>query len=899
MATPFHAVQRWFARARHAVVRMLGLGRRAGEDRRMAEEMEFHIHMATVRNVRAGMTPPDARRAARSAFGGVTRWQQEARAELRASRFESLVLDARYAVRTLRRNLSYNAVAIGILAVGIGVSTTLFRIADTLLLQAPAVADAANVVELFNADTRATSALERDTPLSYPEYEYFRRGHGPAEAVRDLAAFDGDPAFLSWKRASGGELVRAQFVSDNFFSVLGVAPALGRLFTERDSAGGDQVAVVSEAFWRTRLGQPRDFTGLTLTVNGEAFAIIGVAPRRFTGLVAALAPEVWLPVRTVGRVKHDPGLLASRNTSWLIAVGRVPPSARAQAEADLSAQLQDFAAGDRDLAPLSIAMFRAAMVPGPFRGYVAAFIGVLQVLVTLMLVIACTNVVNIVLALVMSRRAELAVRSSLGASGARITQQLVTEGLALAALAGLAGLVVAWIAAPLLTRLIPSTLPVELRLPFDWRVPAYAASLTLAAGALLGMVMARRATRDLMASMKENWRGMRSGLRRSLVIVQFAASVVLLAAGALCWKSLARARAVDPGFDPTHRAFVKLDVKALDYSPEAGRAFYRRLTDRLAVAPGIVSVSTASYLPLETTYLSGLVSALEPSGNTGAPSTVQFIDVGSGYFATMGTRLLRGREFRADDGMQSSRVVVINDALARKFWPGENPVGKVVRAGSGSEETPYEVIGVVATGKYRTLGEAPRPVLFRALAQQYVPRQVVIVHSSAPTEETLRTMRREVADIEPNLAVIQANSLADQTAIAMFPVRVSGILCTVVGVIGLAFALTGLAALLAYSVVTRTREIGIRMALGARRLDVVREVVGEGARLAGAGTVVGAAIAFAIARYLSSVLFGVSATDPATFAAVIGGMAVCALVASLLVARRAAAIDPLVAIRSE
>ena len=487
----------------------------------MAREMAFHVDMQTEQHIRAGMPATEARRVALTEFGGTTRWQEAARAELRSLRFEEVVRDIRYAVRALRRNAAFTSVAILILAIGIGASTTIFRLVDTLLLQPPPVADPSHLLEVFNANP-AAAAFEQYTPLSYPEYVYFRDRRS---AFADLIAFDGDPAFLSWKTESGGKLVQAQFVTANFFSVLGAMPAAGRLFTAADdSASGDNfVAVVSETFWHTRMASARDISGRSLTVNGVPYTIVGVAPRHFTGLMAGLAPEVWLPLSTAERAKHERGAFASRNTFWLIAAGRLRPGTTAeQAQSALGQQLHEFAEGDRELGALRAAVFPTTMIPGPFRTYVAAFVGLLQGLVIMMLVLACANAANLSLAQATTRHAEMGIRSSLGASRGRLVQQLLTESLVLASLAGVAGMGVAWLITPLVLRLVPATLPVRLAITAGWRVPVFTAVLALVSGLALGWIPARRATGALVQSLRAGAARHRSRLRNALVVVQVA-----------------------------------------------------------------------------------------------------------------------------------------------------------------------------------------------------------------------------------------------------------------------------------------------------------------------------------------------------------------------------------------
>jgi predicted permease len=541
-------------------------------------------------------------------------------------------------------------------------------------------------------------------------------------------------------------------------------------------------------------------------------------------------------------------------------------------------------------------------VPGPFRGYVGVFVGTLQVLVVLMLVIACANAANLALAQAASRRREMAVRTSLGASRGRLLQQMLTETVILAAIAGAGGLLAAHVAAPALLRLMPRTLPLRLSLATDWRVMVFAAILALVSGVALGWVPALRATSDLMSVIKgEATSGRRrSRLRNTLVVVQVAVSLVLLIAGALCWRSLAHARSVDPGFATDHRVFVKLDLKTLGYADSAGRAFYRTLLARAGAAPGVISASTASYLPLETT---SLTVDVDIAGRVSLPGqrgfSVQAIDVGPGFFKTAGTPIVRGLEFDVRDGPGAASVAMVNEAMAERFWPGQDAIGRMLSIGTGKDRTDYRIVGVVRTGKYRTLGERPRPVLFRSLLQHYQPRSVLLVHSSAPAGAALQAIRDEIAGIDPNLVVIEAVSLDEQLALALFPTRVAGTLLSVIGATGLCLALAGLAGLVAYSVASRTREIGIRMALGARRGEVVAHFVREGARLLLIGAVIGSAAAVGAARALSAILLGTGSADPMTFIGVIALMITAALGACWFAARRAAMIDPMTALRRD
>jgi predicted permease len=431
----------------------------------------------------------------------------------------------------------------------------------------------------------------------------------------------------------------------------------------------------------------------------------------------------------------------------------------------------------------------------------------------------------------------------------------------------------------------------------DWRVLVFATALALAAGLLFGLAPALRVTSDLTTAWRRGASGGRRGarLRDGLVVAQVAVSLVLLVAGALCWRSLRRAQSADPGFRVARRVAAQVDLGSLGYTDSAGRLFQRRLVERVAALPGVRHVSTTHALPLAT---SRTVVGVETGA--GAPALeVQEFAVGPDYFRTMDTPLLGGREFAAADDERAPKVAIVNDAAARRLWPNETAVGKRLTIDVAGVKADYAVIGVVATGKYRTLSERPTPVLFLADRQSYRPRVTLIAEVDGTTPAAaLAAIRGEVARLDPDL-VVQTGTLQEHLAFALFPSRVSGLALSVVGLLGLGLALAGLAAVVAQSVARRTREIGIRMALGATRADVLAEVVRDGARLLAVGVMVGAVVALGVTRVLSGLLYGISATDPATFAAVTALLVATALAACALAGRRALAVDPIEAIRAE
>jgi predicted permease len=822
---------------------------------------------------------------------------------------ENAARDVAFGIRVLRRSAGSTAVAVGILAVGIGANTTIFRFVSALLLQPPPVDAPKRLVQIWNLNVRASSAMERYVPLTYPDYAYYR---DQSRTLSGVIGYDGDPTTVSWMRGGHGEMAQAQYVSDNFFDVLGVKAVVGRLgfVVDNGSGGGTPAVVISHRFWSARLGSERSVVGSTINLNGVTFIVSGVTPSAFTGLLAGLVPDVWVPLSSTEAVRHERGLLASRSTYWLLAVGRLNAGATEDnAKTELALLNRQRIAADRGVAPApngeqpshyDVAVFPETMMPAPLRLPVMAFVTLLQVVVLMVLLIACANAANLFLAQAAARRPEMVLRWVLGASRARLVQLVLAQTLLVSVIAGIAGYFVAHEAAPLMLQLIPPMLPLRLELSLDWRVIAFGVALALFAGVVFGLAPALRTTRELSASLGRSVAGGRraSRLRNALVTTQVAVSLVLLVGGALCWQSLMRAQSADPGFRVADRVVAQIDLQGLGYRESAGRVLQRRLLDRVASLPRVRHASSTGYLPLMT---SRSVIGVRIPGVT-APAGddaihVQSFDVGPNFFVTMGTPVLHGREFAVGDDDRAPRVAIVNEAMAKRYWGGGSAVGRVVSIDTGGGTAPYEVIGVVATGKYRSLNESPAPVLFRAERQAYHPRLTVVAEVvPGASEAALGDIRKEVAALDPNLVVI-TGTMKQSLGFTLFPARAAGLALSVAGVLGLLLALAGIAAVLAQSVAQRTREIGIRMALGAQPREILTQVVGEGARLIGVGLGIGAVAALAVTRVLSGLLYGISPNDPGTFAAVILLLTGSALGACLLVARRAVAVDPVAAMR--
>jgi putative ABC transport system permease protein len=544
---------------------------------------------------------------------------------------------------------------------------------------------------------------------------------------------------------------------------------------------------------------------------------------------------------------------------------------------------------------MEAATFPVDLVPGPVRGYVAAFTGLLMAVVGLVLAIACANAANLQLAKAMARRREIAIRSALGASRGRLVRQTLTESLLLSCMGGAAGLVFALWAVPPLLALKPASLPIRIDVPIDWRVLGFTLLLALTTSVVFGLAPALRSSKlELVSALKDeaSIAGFRrSRLRSALVIAQVSVCLVLLISAGLCVRSLLNARSIDPGFDTQHVLITQLDPGSLGYSESKGKAFYQQLLERVGALPGVSSASLAGYLPLGTAnQTQGFTIDQREIG-------IDLTSVGPKFCQTMGIPLLRGRDFTAGDATASPKPVIINEAMARRFWPGQDPIGKRLGFPDDKSHSGLVVAGVVRTGKYHTLSEDPQPFLY--LPFDYRPRATLVVRTEGDPRVLLTSVRRAVQALDPNVLPIDLETMKQYMALPLFPAHTTGLLLGAFGILALVLAVTGLYGVISYSVEQRTREIGMRMALGANQRDVLKLVLRHGMTLTLIGVSLGVIASLAVTRVLSSLLYGIRPTDPATFVAVPLLLMAVALLASYIPARRATKVDPMVALRYE
>ncbi len=820
---------------------------------------------------------------------------------------ETLWQDFRYAIRTLAKSRGLTVVAVLSLALGIGANATIFTFIDGLLLRPPTVADPAGLLEVWQHNTTRGNGIGSHMQLSFPDYEYYRDHN---RVFSEMGAFTAETSGVIWNRAGEGEMLHGALVSANFFSILGVQPALGRTFLpeEDQAATAAPVVVLSHALWEQRLGSDPGIVGTTLTLNGRNFTVIGVAPAGFTGVLAGFTPELWTPVAMHGAV--NPGLNPTeRHMHWIIGIGRMKPGiARAQANAELAILGQQLAAdypdADRNLVPAGLPV---ELVPSPFRGVAGGVSAVLMAVVGLVLLIACANVANLLLAKAASRRREVAIRVALGANRRRLIQQMLTESVLIAGIAGTLGLLLSLWAAPLLLSLKPASLPLALNISPDIRVLAFATITSIVTGLVFGLAPALQQSKvNQVDSLKEGSAqggSARARLRNGLVIAQVTACVVLLVGASLCVRSLLNARSIDPGFDTQNAVAASLNVQTFGYTEERGREYYARLLENVRTLPGVRYASFADHLPLgQMMRMEGIeIDGYEaPRGPAGTPQlAIDMALVAPDYFEAMGIPVLSGRSFSDKDGRNAPPVVMINQQMADRFWPRQNPVGQSVKLmGPTGSRTRAEIIGVVKTGRYQSLGEDPKPFFYRSLLQDYEPAVQLVVRTQGDVP-IVGALRQEVRALDPQMALVGVETLEQHMQLPLFPARAAGLLLGMFGLLALTLAVVGLYGVIAYSVSQRTREIGVRMALGARRSDVIRLVVVQGLRLTLIGMGIGLIGALGVTRVLSNFLYGIKPTDPLSFAAVAVSLTLVALAASYVPARWATRVDPMRALRSE
>ncbi|MEO8429936.1 MAG: ABC transporter permease [Acidobacteriota bacterium] len=811
-----------------------------------------------------------------------------------------LLQDLRYAVRSLAKSPGFAAVALVTLAIGIGVNVTVFSwIEGVLLRPLPAVPDADRIVTL---ETVAPSGELIDT--SYPDYRDYR---DQARSFAGLLAFKDRP--LDLREGENSERIWGEVVSGNFFDVLGLTPERGRFFTpeeSREAAGSAPLVVLSHRLWTRRFRSDPAIIGRAIELNRIPLTVIGVAPPGFEGTIVGLSYDVYVPLFMQERLTGGGAWLENRRSRPLHVLARLAPGVSlSSAQVEVAAIAKRAAAGY----PASNLGIGARLLPlarAPYGGQsvLSDVLRILMAVSAVVLLIVCANLANLLLAFASGRRREIAIRLALGATRRRLLRQFLTESMLLAAVGAASGALAAVWMSDLLRMFVPPTdLPLSLTSALDMRVLGFTGLLALAAGVAFGMPPALALLGREGRGLRESGRGATAGreshrLRSTLVAAEVALALVALAGAGLFLKSFRNAVSMRPGFEPRGVLLAGMNLSSAGYDAERGRVFYRRLQERLAALPGVTSVAVAEDVPLG--FNGGSWEDLAIDGYTPRPVENMKIYrnlVSPGYFDLLKIPLRGGRDFVPKDGADSSPLVaIVNETFVQRFFAGRDPVGRRVR-GWGQDIT---VVGVVGDHKYRSLAESPQPYFYVPFERFYRASTGAAVHIRVARDpaRVLPEVRRAIRSLDPNVTVI-GMAMTDYVAASAFDQRLAATLLTVLGVLAVVLAAMGLYSVIAYSVSRRTQEIGIRMALGARPSDILRRIVAQGLVLAGAGLAAGLAAALVLGRFIASSLLGVPPWDPGVLGGVALLLAAIAFAASAIPARRAARLDPAIALRHE
>ena len=887
--------------------RLRALFRRESVWRDIEEELRIHVEMETELNLERGMPPDEARAAALKSFGNLGR-KNELGYDIRGGGWaETLWQDLRYGARMLWKKPGFTLIAVLTLALGIGANTAIFALVNAVFWQPLPVAEPARLMSVFGMDEKNRGDLIDFSPISWPNFKDYRDRN---DVFTEMIAFQ----YVGLNFSDGGEPQRIAgvIVTGNYFDLLGVKAEIGRTFLPEEDRmpGTHPVVVFSYGSWQRRFGGDPEIVGRAIKLNGLDYTVVGVAAKGFKGTETIGVTDCWVPMMMHDQVFTGPYRdgFNGRRAMTLNVIGRLKPGvAEQQAETAMRAigrRLEQEYPKENDQRNVTlIPLNQSAISPKERSAYLRAS-GLLLTVVGLVLLIACANVANLLLARGTARRRELFLRMALGAGRARVIRQLLTESSILAVAGGGGGLLLAVAGRNLLWAFRPPGMDVgDLNLSFDPRVLGYTLLISMLTGVLFGLAPALQASRvDLITGLKE--RGGRAAgghrwfsLRNLLVVGQVALSLVALISAGLFLRSLINARRIDPGFETEKLLTLWFEPGARGYDQARGIEHYRRVVERVEAIPGVISAAIASAGPFGGGFVrSVFVEGREPPG--GGRGILTIVDaVGPKYFETMSIPLVRGRDFTKADREHMPPVAVINEAMANRFWPHQDAVGKRFRF--FGHDVSQEVIGVVKDSATRRLGEAPLPVAYLSLLQDFPSRVTLHVRTAGDPGALLATVRSEVLALDRMMPVMKPVTISQLIGEQLWSARMGAAMLAVFSLLALTLASVGIYGVIAFSVSQRTSEFGIRLALGARPSDVLRLVLGQTLTLVAAGTAIGMAGGLIVTRLVANLLYGVSAVDPVTFIGMPSLLLLVALLASYLPARRATKIDPMIALRCE
>jgi len=811
---------------------------------------------------------------------------------------ETFWQDLRYSLRTLFKKPGFTFVVVTTLALGIGANATIFTwIKAVLLASLPGIEQPEKLVEIWGA-TRNNSALSS----SYVDYLDYRDQN---KVLSGLIAHQVLP--LNLGRSEKPERVWGAIVSGNYFDVLGVKALIGRTFLPEEdrTPNTHPVVVIGYGLWERRFGADPNVLGRTITLNEHDFTVIGVAPKDFASPFAGLALDVWTPVMMKDYVARPHFSLTDRGSRWLMVMGRLKPGLTVpQAQANIAAIAghleQEYPQTNKQL---GVAVYSVLQSPFSLKQDMRPALAILMGAVAVVLLIACANVANLLLARTASRRKEIAVRLALGASRRRLVQQMLTESLVLASLGAALGLAIAFWTARSLAAFLP---PYASKASFDTRpdgvVFAFTLGLTVITTLLFGLAPTLHASKqDLVTAMKDRTatvgRGPRKvSLRHALVITQVALSMVALVSAGLFVRSLRQAYRADPGFDPHSVLLASFDPFLSGYDESRGREFYRRLVERVRTVPGIQSATLARRLPLTDggiAFANVAIDGYAPAKDE--DMRLNYETVGPEYFQTMRIPFVHGRDFDERDQEDARGVVIINETMARRYWPGGDALGRRLKL----TKDWLEIIGIAKDVKNRSLSEAARPFLYVPLLQDYRSNMILVARTTIEPEQISQSVRAEVAALDPEIPMFDVKTLEEHVGISLFLQRMAATLLSIFGLLALSLAAIGLYGVMAYAVSQRTRELGIRVSVGAERRDIFKLILGQGLAISVVGLLAGLVASLALTRLTANLLYGVSATDPVTFIVIAVLLLCVTLLACYFPARRATKVDPMTALRFE
>jgi putative ABC transport system permease protein len=810
--------------------------------------------------------------------------------------------DIRFALRQLRKSPGFTLIAVLTLALGIGANTAIFSVVNAVLLRPLPYPAQEQLVSLGTYDTRAGANAVFDSS-SYPNFEDWRAQN---QVFSGLAAYVGSPSTLT----NGQEAIHLQGLatSHNLFNILGIQPLLGRTFLPKEDEPGNHVAILSYELWQKRFGGDRGVVNQTINLNGIPYQVVGVMPPHFTFPLESNSPELWTTVAELRqRVGEDPAMTEQRGSGFLRCVGRLKPGmtlAQAQANLDqimsaLSRQYPDSNSHDG---------VRAVPLLKAMVGEVRPALIMLLATAACVLLVACVNVANLLLARSVARQREISIRAALGAGRGDIVRQLLTESVLLGLVGGIIGLLLSVWGVESLSRLLPVGIPRAAEISPDVRVLLFTAAISLVVGCLAGLMPAWRASHpNLAGSLNDSSRGSsESGhgirLRGILVVVEIMLALVLLSGAGLLGRSFLRLRQVSPGFNPKGVMTARFTLPDSRYGkPKQAAEFVRQLMERVKQLPGVSAAAVAWWIPLSGSEISFAVDVEERPLPEAQREISQANSVTPDYFKTLGMSIIHGRGLTDRDTIDAPKVVVVNEAFKRQFFPGEDPIGKRITPHGAIEGKPpvREIVGVVGDAKLIKLTNSAKPQIYYPHQQFAIQGAALLVRTDISPQSILPSVHSVIADLDKDVPLYRPRLLEEYVASTVAQPRFNALLVGLFSAVALLLAAAGIFGVMSYSVTQRTQEIGIRLALGAQRSHVLRLIVGQGMKLVAFGVAAGLFLTFGLNRLLSGLLYGISATDLSTLFLVSVVLAMVAFLACWLPARRASAIDPITALRQE